>query len=77
MSDNREYSYFGFFHPEEPLELVSIIRTDESGYFERWNETLGIWRFLLNDSIGETHIQMHDTRLEASWVKAVFPQAFE
>lgn len=77
MNDDREYSYFGYFHPEEPLELVSIIRTDESGYFERWNETLGVWRFLLNDSIGETQIQLHDTRLEVSWVKALFSQAFE
>lgn len=77
MSDDREYSYFGYFLPEEPLELVSIIRTDESGYFEHWNKTLGVWRFLLNDSIGETQIQMHDTRLEASWAKAIFPHAFE
>lgn len=77
MSADREYSYFGYFHPEEPLELVSIVRTDDSGNFERWNETLGVWRFLPSDSMGDTQIQIHDTRLEASWVKAVFPQAFE
>ena len=76
MNDDRVYSYFGYFFAEEPKELISIIRTDDSGYFEQWNENLGAWRFILNDSIGETLIQAHEVPLYEQWIREIYPNAF-
>jgi hypothetical protein len=71
-----KYSYMGHFLPEDDQELVSIVRTTDFMIYEYWNETLGVWRVLTNDSFGERHVRIHDVRLEESWARAIFPNAF-
>jgi len=70
------YSYIGHFLPEDSEELISIVRTLNFSDYEYWNETLGQWRQLQDDSFGKRQMRIHDTRLEASWAKVVFPNAF-
>ena len=71
-----QYRYLGHFLPEDSEELISIVRTFNFSDYEYWNETLGQWRQLKADSFGERQMRIHDTRLEASWAKVVFPNAF-
>jgi hypothetical protein len=70
------YSYMGHFLPEDVEELVSIVRTTDFMNYEYWNETLGVWRVLADDSFGERHVRLHDVRLEESWARVIFPNAF-
>jgi hypothetical protein len=76
VSTEYQYSYIGHFLPEDSEELISIVRTFNFTNYEFWNETLGVWRELKSDSFGEHQINIHDTRLEESWAKVVFPNAF-
>ena len=76
MRSEYRYSYIGHFLPEDSEELISIVRTLNFSDYEYWNETLGQWRQLQVDSFGERQMRIHDTRLEASWAKVVFPNAF-
>ncbi len=76
MRSEYRYSYIGHFLPEDSEELISIVRTLNFSDYEYWNETLGQWRQLQNDSFGKRQMRIHDTRLEASWAKVVFPNAF-
>ena len=71
-----QYRYLGHFLPGDSEELISIVRTFNFSDYEYWNETLGQWRQLQDDSFGERQMRIHDTRLEASWAKVVFPNAF-
>jgi hypothetical protein len=71
-----QYRYLGHFLPEDSEELISIVRTFNFSDYEYWNQTLGQWRRLKDDSFGERQMRIHDTRLEASWAKVVFPNAF-
>ena len=71
-----QYRYLGHFLPEDSEELISIVRTFNFSDYEYWNETLGQWCQLKDDSFGERQMRIHDTRLEASWAKVVFPNAF-
>jgi hypothetical protein len=71
-----QYSYIGHFLPEDSEELISIVRTFNFTNYEFWNETLGVWRELKPDSFSERQIHIHDTNLEESWAKVVFPDAF-
>ena len=71
-----QYRYLGHFLPEDSEELISIVRTFNFSDYEYWNETLGQWRQLKDDSFGERQMRIHDPRLEASWAKVVFPNAF-
>ncbi len=66
----------GHFLPEDAEELVSIVRTTDFMNYEYWNETLGVWRVLTDDSFGERHVRLHDVRLEESWARVIFPNAF-
>lgn len=74
---NITYRYMGTFLPEDSEELISIVRTHDFEQYEFWNETLGVWRVLKADSFGERQIHIHDTRIEESWAKVVFPNAFQ
>ena len=76
MTSPFHYSYLGQFLPTDSEELISIVRTKNRIDYEFWNETLGQWRQLQDDSFGERQMRIHDTRLEASWAKVVFPNAF-
>ena len=76
MRSEYQYSYIGHFLPEDSEELISIVRTFNFTNYEFWNETLGVWRELKPDSFGERQIHIHDTNLEESWAKVVFPDAF-
>ena len=76
MRSEYRYSYIGHFLPEDSEELISIVRTLNFSDYEYWNEALGQWRQLQDDSFGERQMRIHDTRLEASWAKVVFPNAF-
>ncbi|MDA2963293.1 MAG: hypothetical protein O3A27_06040 [Actinomycetota bacterium] len=76
MSSSLKYAYIGHFMPEDSEELVSIVRTTDFNQYEYWNETLGLWRKLHNDSFGQRQIHIHDTMLKESWAKVVFPNAF-
>ena len=71
-----QYRYLGHFLPEDSEELISIVLTLNFSDYEYWNETLGQWRQLKDDSFGERQMRINDTRLEASWAKVVFPNAF-
>jgi hypothetical protein len=62
--------------PEDSEELVSIVRTINFKQYEYWNETLGVWRELKSDAFGKRQVHIHDTHLEESWAKVVFPNAF-
>ena len=73
---NITYRYMGTFLPEDSEELISIVRTTDHKNYEFWNENLGVWRELKPDSFGERQIHIHDTNLEESWAKVVFPDAF-
>ena len=76
MTSPFHYSYLGHFLPTDTEELISIVRTKNRIDYEFWNETLGVWRNLKSDSFGERQIHIHDTHLEESWAKVVFPNAF-
>ena len=76
VSSEYRYSYIGHFLPEDSEELISIVRTFNFTDYEFWNETLGVWRGLKSDSFGDRQLHIHDTNLEESWAKVVFPDAF-
>ena len=71
-----QYSYIGHFLPEDFEELISIVRTNNFREYDYWNETLGIWQELKEDSFGERQVRFHDTYLDSNWAKVVFPNAF-
>jgi len=77
MTSEFEYFYFGHFLPQDSEELMSIVRTNDRISYEYWNELFGIWRELKSDSFGERQINIHDTLLNESWARVVFPKAFE
>jgi len=76
MTSEFEYFYFGHFRPEDSEELMSIVRTKDRFSYEYWNELFLEWRELKSDSFGERQLHIHDTLLDASWARVVFPNAF-
>ena len=76
MTSPFHYSYLGHFLPTDSEELISIVRTKNRIDYEFWNETLGQWRQLQDDSFGERHMRIHDTCLDEKWARTVFPNAF-
>ena len=62
--------------PEDTEELVSIVRTNDFQRYEYWNETLGVWRILQDDSFGERQMRIHKTHLNERWARTIFPNAF-
>ena len=76
MGNEVEYFYLGHFMPEDSEELISIVRSHDRHRYEYWNELFSQWQELKEDSFGERLFRIHDTRLEARWARAVFPDAF-
>ena len=76
MINRLDYFYFGHFLTEDSEELISIVRTSDKISYEYWNELFGQWRELRPDSFGERLIHIHDTMLNESWARVVFPKAF-